>query len=179
MNTLSSMLKFLGETLGANPNTLTTTNKTLVAAINEVRSMVYPVGSYLWTSDAGFDPNVTFGGTWEKMDEGIVLVSAGTNYTISSGTAKDGGEATHKLLENEMPSHLHSAVNGQAGFLAYKWNESVGRSRLGSSSTGKYVFAATDSGDLMYAAQCGAAGGTSAHNNMQPYKNAFCWHRTA
>lgn len=35
MNTLSSMLKFLGETLGANPSTLATTNKTIVGAINE------------------------------------------------------------------------------------------------------------------------------------------------
>ena len=36
MNTLSSMLKFLGNTLGANPSTLGTTSKTLVGAINEV-----------------------------------------------------------------------------------------------------------------------------------------------
>lgn len=36
MNTVSSMLKFLGETLGADPSTLTTTSKTLVGALNEV-----------------------------------------------------------------------------------------------------------------------------------------------
>lgn len=39
MNTISSLLKFLGNTLGANPTTtLTTTSKTLVGAINEVAS---------------------------------------------------------------------------------------------------------------------------------------------
>lgn len=39
MNTISSLLKFLGNTLGANPKTtLTTTSKTLVGAINEVRN---------------------------------------------------------------------------------------------------------------------------------------------
>lgn len=35
MNTLSSLLNFLGETLGANPSTLKTSSKTLVGAINE------------------------------------------------------------------------------------------------------------------------------------------------
>lgn len=38
MNTLSSLLNFLGNTLGANPNTLTTTSKTLVGSINEVNA---------------------------------------------------------------------------------------------------------------------------------------------
>lgn len=36
MNTLSSLLEFIGDTIGAAPSTLTTTNKTLVGAINEV-----------------------------------------------------------------------------------------------------------------------------------------------
>ena len=40
MNTLSSILNFLGVTLGANPNTLTTTNKTIIGAINEVDAAI-------------------------------------------------------------------------------------------------------------------------------------------
>ncbi len=35
MNTLSSLLKWIGNTIGANPNTLVTTDKTIVGAINE------------------------------------------------------------------------------------------------------------------------------------------------
>ena len=38
MNTLSSLLKFIGDTIGAAPSTLTTTSKTLVGAINEIDS---------------------------------------------------------------------------------------------------------------------------------------------
>ena len=40
MNTLSSLLNFIGGVIGANPNTLTTSSKTLVGAINEVDSDV-------------------------------------------------------------------------------------------------------------------------------------------
>lgn len=36
MNTLSSILKFLGNTLGADPSTLVTTDKTVIGSINEV-----------------------------------------------------------------------------------------------------------------------------------------------
>lgn len=38
MNKLSSLLNWLGNTIGANPSTLATTSKTLVGAINEVKS---------------------------------------------------------------------------------------------------------------------------------------------
>lgn len=38
MNTLSSLLNWIGNTIGANPSTLTTTSKTVVGAINEVNA---------------------------------------------------------------------------------------------------------------------------------------------
>ena len=40
MNTLSSLLNWIGNTIGANPNTLTTTSKKIVGAINEVDGKV-------------------------------------------------------------------------------------------------------------------------------------------
>ena len=40
MNTISSLLKWIGNLVGANPSTLTTTSKTLVGAINEVDAEV-------------------------------------------------------------------------------------------------------------------------------------------
>jgi hypothetical protein len=41
MNTLSSLLYFIGTTIGANPNSLTTSSKTFVGAINEVNSRIH------------------------------------------------------------------------------------------------------------------------------------------
>lgn len=50
----------------------------------------YPVGSYYETSDADFDPNYEWGGTWELEESGQVHVSAGTGYQIGdSGGQKD------------------------------------------------------------------------------------------
>ena len=49
MNTLSSLLNWIGNTIGANPNTLTTTHKTIVGAINEVDAKGGRI--YISTSD--------------------------------------------------------------------------------------------------------------------------------
>ena len=39
MNTISSLFQFIGNVIGANPNTLTSESKTLVGSINETRAM--------------------------------------------------------------------------------------------------------------------------------------------
>lgn len=79
----------------------------------------YPVGSYYETSDASFDPNITWGGTWTKLGEGVVLMSGGgSNYSV--GTTYGGNTknytpagsvsvtvATHAITVAEMPSHNH------------------------------------------------------------------------
>lgn len=64
---------------------------------------VHPVGSY-YLSDNTTSPAELFGGTWEKLSEGTFLMSAGTSYPVGS----TGGEATHVLSVDEMPSHSHN-----------------------------------------------------------------------
>ena len=51
MNVLSSLLYWIGNTIGYNPNTLTTTDKTIVGAINEVKSEVNAISSNVYTKD--------------------------------------------------------------------------------------------------------------------------------
>ena len=41
MNTLSSLLNWIGNTIGANPSTLPTTSKTLVGAITEEHNRIH------------------------------------------------------------------------------------------------------------------------------------------
>lgn len=41
MNTLSSLLNFIGNTIGSNPQTLPTTSKTLVGAITEEHNRIH------------------------------------------------------------------------------------------------------------------------------------------
>ena len=120
----------------------------------------YPVGSYYETSDSTFDPNVTFGGTWELETEGQVHIGAGENYEIGD----TGGEATHTLTVNEMPSHAHTLLyDGSGGFsFGYQYSSKGARAAATENSSG-----------------IGNTGGSQAHNNMQPYIVVNRWHRIA
>lgn len=62
----------------------------------------YPKGSIYMSMDST-SPSTLFGGTWEPLDEGRVLI--GCNDTYSAGST--GGEFTHTLTVDEMPTHTH------------------------------------------------------------------------
>lgn len=75
---------------------------------------LYPVGSYYETSDSSFNPNVTWGGTWTKLGEGQVLLSAGSTYSV--GTSYGGNSKSYTpagtvgnttLNESQIPKHTH------------------------------------------------------------------------
>lgn len=63
MNTISSLFKWIGNTVGANPSTMATTSKTVVGAINELSQQISDVDSsvekrtLLWTNG---NPTATF-----------------------------------------------------------------------------------------------------------------------
>jgi microcystin-dependent protein len=160
----------------------------------ELLDFFYPVGSYYESSDTTFDPNVTWGGTWELETEGLVHVSAGENYEVSSN-AQDGGEATHTLTVDEMPSHNHGSkslsgglhLHGEAspniifntsGIISagggsntqFRTPTNIGVTS-GARSRGNFAIDATHTHD--------SNGGGKAHNNMQPYKIVNRWHRVA
>lgn len=68
---------------------------------------VYPVGS-IYISANSTNPGTLFGGTWTALDQGRVLI--GANSTYAAGTT--GGEFTHTITTDEMPSHAHSGSTG-------------------------------------------------------------------
>lgn len=125
--------------------------------------ITHPVGMYVWLA-AETDPATLWGGTWVRQAEGLTLVSAGGNYPLNS----TGGEATHTLTVAEMPSHQHQMVNGNTGGYDYSaWTKSS--------------VVLHDAGAIGYAGNANTSyvGGNAAHNNMMPYKAAYCWLRTA
>lgn len=63
----------------------------------------YPVGA-IYTSTVATSPADLFGGTWEALPEGRVLLAQGTSYPAG----QKGGEATHEITTEEMPSHTHT-----------------------------------------------------------------------
>lgn len=75
--------------------------KNLSSRIDEIPNP-YPVGA-IYLSLTNDDPADLFGGVWEKI-EGRFLLASSSTYTLNS----QGGEATHVLTTNEMPSHSHT-----------------------------------------------------------------------
>lgn len=89
--------------------------KKLLAKLIEASSLDYnhPVGSAYSTTDASFDPNTAWGGTWEKLPEGYVLMSgsASGSYIVGDDTStgsgfKEYGE-NEKRIEDTNIAHGH------------------------------------------------------------------------
>lgn len=119
---------------------------------------VYPIGS-IYMSVNNTSPATLFGGTWEQLKDRFLL-GAGDTYTNGS----TGGEATHTLTIDEMPSHNHGIANFNS------WGES------GTGSGYQYYNNKTD---LMGNNGTSYKGGDKAHNNMPPYLVVYIWKRVS
>lgn len=122
---------------------------------------IYPVGS-IYMSVNSTSPASLFGGTWEQIEDKFLL-AAGTTYSAGD----TGGEATHTLTVNEIPSHYHKASNYKAisGWEGDSPGYFLSDGRQGSSTT--------------TGPNTGSTGGGQPHNNMPPYLAVYIWKRTA
>lgn len=134
-----------------------------------VLDLMHPVGSYYETSNASFNPNTAWGGTWLREDDGTALVSYKSTGKFNKDIGTIVGEETHQLTIDEMPAHTHetdSRINW--------YNEDSGTGAL------QYAWATNSSLNIdktiVYARN---TGGGQAHNNVQPSKVVYRWHRTA
>ena len=133
-----------------------------IVNITDLFNMIYPVGS-IYMSVNNTNPSLLFGGTWEKIEDTFLLAS-GTNYA----TGTTGGEATHTLTTNEIPSHSHREANSTVVY-----NDSSSN-RLATSGSGTRISLATNLN-----INTNSTGGGQAHNNMPPYLAVNIWKRTA
>ena len=133
---------------------------------SSIVNLIYPVGS-IYISTSATNPGNIFGGTWQAYGQGRTLIGAGTGNdgsTSMSFTARStGGEYKHLLTTSEMPSHTHNLVHNLNLHLI-----SGGSALNGAVSGG--------SGKDIYA---DATGGSTKHNNIQPYIVVYFWRRTA
>ena len=83
-------------------------------------NLVYPVGSLYWSSN-NTDPSTLFGGTWQQIKDRFIL-AAGDSYTVNN----TGGEKTHTLTIDEMPSHDHSFTPSGTVSSTFSGNASSG-----------------------------------------------------
>lgn len=143
--------------------TITSALITTTHSVSGIMDILYPVGSYYETSDTSFDPNKAWGGTWAEDTGGRVLVAkdSGTFSTVGD----TGGEETHTLTVQEIPSHTHTLFDKRFNYTAP------------SSTANSVVLGAQDAtSDVV---KTDASGGGDPHNNLQPYVVVKRWHRTA
>lgn len=140
------------------------------AYLNEDPVATYQVGD-LFLTTRNENPNVRFGGIWELYGKGKVLVCVDEDDNDFNVVNKTGGEKTHKLTIDEMPSHQHDmddetyggylnrmGVRGDGGgsnHLVPQYSQTV--------SYSKYIPMPT--------------GGNQDHNNLPPYITCFIWKR--
>lgn len=142
-------------------------NKAVTSAVNalkdsiekaktEILLSVYPVGSvYIGTAD--INPALLFGGRWERIKDKFLL-ACGDTYSAGD----EGGEATHTLIVEEMPSHNHS--------ITYRDTYSTIDVQRIAVSAGDTDIVTTD-------IVTNETGGNGAHNNMPPYLAVYVWKR--
>ena len=125
----------------------------------------YPVGSFYFSQNST-NPATLFGGTWEQLEQGRVLLSQGTNYPAGS----KGGEATHTLTVAEMPVHRHTGLDIDNVYV-FGWDTgSLDGANLQDLNTRKKTSNRITTG---------YTGGGNAHNNLPPYLSVYVWLRTA
>lgn len=125
-----------------------------VAYAKELIKELYPqVGDYYITENET-SPAERYGGTWERLED-VFLLAAGGTYALGA----TGGEATHTLTLEEIPSHRHYGV--RRNYAGDSGTHSMGASN-GDESTSPY----TD-----------YTGGDQPHNNMPPYVAVYIWKR--
>ena len=122
----------------------------------EVWDLIYPVGTIKKFTN-NIDPNVLYGGTWQKL-EGVFLFASDSNHPLGS----TGGEESHTLTVAEIPSHDHDTYGNPQGNIGY------GIAQTSNGGRGGNAYCVTM-----------PTGGGQAHNNMPPYKSVNVWERIA
>ena len=122
-------------------NDLANTIETLIPAIGEI---------YITVSEE--NPSLRFGGTWEQIKDTFLLAS-GDIY--SAGAV--GGEATHTLTIEEMPSHSHTYKRH-----AFDRNDT-------DPETGEDIYGVNNKTLNAHMGVTESTGGGQSHNNMPPY----------
>lgn len=160
--------------------------------VRAIMDIMRPVGSTYETVDANFDPNVTWGGTWELLPEGTIILAGSESGTYQVGTDtstgsgyKEYGSNTHTLSMNEMPSHNHNSRSLTGTFRVMAWHNTSVSGIVSKSSQDKnknpsnggnegactYTVNATHTHD--------SQGGGQAHSIMQKSIAMYIWIRTA
>ena len=146
--------------------TLASINLKIGASWTTLSSLTYPVGAYS-LSNSPISPASLFGGTWTRVTDNRFLCGASSVTT--------GGENTHVLTKDEMPSHKHEFGFNDTN-TSYREITSIIVNGI-STVTAQTNWSSGGTG--LSAAEIQSAGSSAAHNNMPLYRSCYMWYRTA
>lgn len=180
----------------ATPGILSSAKSQADADIEAALDRVFPIGA-VYITTVNTNPGTFIGGTWVSLGAGKTLVGVDTSDSDFDTVKKTGGEKTHTLTVNEIPSHNHEHAHN----VGYNSSTPLTDTRIYSGhiddpeGTDHYVLtAAVNQGgngilDTQKTSAVGdplstftdstATGGGAAHNNLQPYITVYFWERTA
>ena len=139
---------------------------------------IYPIGS-IYLSINGTNPSDLFGiGEWELLKDRF-LIGAGNKYYVGD----KGGNTSHKLTIEEMPSHTH-VQNPHNHYTNIYWNSYY----PGNLSSKGYLITTTDTtkkdgpgnylGDMsLTTATNQYTGGNQSFDIINPYLSVYMWKR--
>lgn len=141
--------------------------------LQDLFKYIYPVNS-IYISYSHTYPGDLFGGTWERI-ENTFLWCLDANGEIG----QTGGETTHTLTVDEMPSHEgHLYANETAwvpnGPDSYYMDTTHNNGLLQKYNNRPYIIVAGN--ELIIKGF--NRGGSQPHNNMPPYIQVSAWRRT-
>ncbi len=151
---------------------------------NIIVDLIYPVGS-IYMSVNSTSPADLFGGTWEAMPAGRVLLAQGTSeWGVEYQAGSTGGEHEHQLSVGELPSHNHNVTVSTSGNHAHTFTfvkeYDAGGTEPGSASwrSNQGTKTTEQAGTHTHTVTISNTGSNYPHNNLQPYISVYCWRRT-
>lgn len=158
------------------------TDGTAKFKVYDVGLQSLPVGS-IYQSTIATSPEELFGGTWEAMPAGRVLLAQGkSSWGTTYNAGSTGGEATHQLTVGELPSHNHSASTNTTGEHTHNI---IGAGATGAGSGLLFgipnggTYTSSNAGNHSHTITINNTGSNQSHNNMEPYIVVYMWKRTA
>lgn len=163
--------------------------------------LIYPVGS-VYLSVNSTNPAKLFGGTWQQISQGRMLMGAATQGSIQQNTGNTGlfgtldsnelnykfeagqlgGKYRHTLTaaESGLPSHVHPAGTDRA-YASAPAGSTIGE-KGAASGTAFYTPSILADSNWYTQQNTGSnntANAKNPHNNMPPYMAVNIWQRTA
>lgn len=136
--------------------------------VNNIILSKYPIGS-IEINVSGINPEEYIGGVWESFGTGRTIVGIDVSQSEFKTAEKIGGEKSHVLNTDELPSHSHYGIYGS--------NSGYER-KAGWGTVTNHTGIINEMGEADWESlYTGNSGGDQPHNNLQPYIVVYMWKR--